>query len=220
MDEAFRRWAGFSLNEKAREGKDALAAEAKRLGIEAGPDLSMEAVYNLIFIHQVEPRLPREKPTALMDYPDFVPCLAKKGRESGVVERWELYVHGIELANCYSEETDPEEVRRYFEKEGKHKAESALVPHGIDDDYWKIFLPLTRPDGTALPFPRCSGTALGMDRLIMALAGKSSIDSILPFPMEEAPDTAIQPPGNSPKDQSPWERAGDTPGKTVQGRLP
>jgi lysyl-tRNA synthetase class 2 len=185
MDEAFRRWAGFSLSEKEREGREALAAEARRLGIEAGPELSMEAVYNLIFIHQVEPKLPRERPTALMDYPVFVPCLAKKGKQRGVVERWELYVNGIELANCYSEETDPEEVRRYFENEGKLKAERALVPHNIDGGYWKIFLPRRGPDGRELPFPRCSGTALGMDRLIMAFTGKASIDSVLPFPMEE-----------------------------------
>ncbi|MDR0388824.1 MAG: LysR family transcriptional regulator [Spirochaetaceae bacterium] len=184
MDEAFRRWAGFSLREKAAEGKEALAAEARRLGINAGTGLGMEALYDLIFIHQVEPNLPKEKPTVLTDYPDFVPCLAKKGKESGVVERWELYINGIELANCYSEETDPEEVRRYFETEGKSKTESALVPHSIDYDYWKIFLPLTGPEGRELPFPRCSGAALGMDRLIMAFMGRSAIDSVLPFPME------------------------------------
>jgi lysyl-tRNA synthetase class 2 len=182
MDEAFRRWAGFSLREKAAEGKEALAAEAGRLGLDPEPGLSMETLYNLIFIHQVEPRLPREKPTALTDYPDFVPCLAKKGKDGGTVERWELYVNGIELANCYSEETDPGKVRAYFEKEGKLKTENALVPHDIDNDYWKIFLPRTGQDGKEQPFPRCSGTALGMDRLIMALEGKSDIDSVLPFP--------------------------------------
>ncbi|MDR1211409.1 MAG: LysR family transcriptional regulator [Spirochaetaceae bacterium] len=181
MDEAFRRWAGFSLMEA--ESREALAAEAQRLGITAGPELSMETLFNLIFIHQVEPRLPKEKPVVLMDYPAFVPCLAKKKKEGNVVERWELYVNGVELANCYSEETDPEEVRTYFEREGALKTKNALVPHDIDHDYWKIFLPRTGPDGEARPFPRCSGSALGMDRLIMVLEGKSVIDSVLPFPM-------------------------------------
>jgi lysyl-tRNA synthetase class 2 len=183
MDEAFRRWAGFSLKEKAGEGKGALLAEARRLGLDPGEKLSMEALYNLIFIHQVEPSLPKDKPVALTEYPDFVPCLAKKGNDA--MERWELYVNGIELANCYSEETDPNKVKDFFEKEGALKTQNALVPHAIDADYWKTFLPRKGPGGTEAPFPRCSGAALGMDRLIMALCGRSNIDAVLPFPMGE-----------------------------------
>jgi lysyl-tRNA synthetase class 2 len=89
------------------------------------------------------------------------------------VERWDRYVRGIELANCYTEETDPGEVRRYFEREGPLKNKTALVPHRIDEDYWQNFL----------NFPPCSGVAMGLDRLVMALAGRSTIDSVLPFPM-------------------------------------
>ena len=97
------------------------------------------------------------------------------------MERWELYLRGIELANCYSEETDPREVRNFFESEAEIKAATALVPHRVDRDYWKVFLP-RRIGETDLPFPRCSGVALGLDRLIMALTGRSSIDGVLPFP--------------------------------------
>jgi lysyl-tRNA synthetase class 2 len=176
MEDAFVRYAGFSLFEAAEQGT--LAAEARRLGLNPPPDLDTPALYDLIFIHAVEPALPRDRAVALTDYPGFVPCLARKTGDGRTVERWELYARGIELANCYSEETDPEEIRRYFDREGREKAQTALVPHAIDAGYWKNYLPTA-----AGPFPRCSGVAMGLDRLFMALSGASRIDSSLPFPM-------------------------------------
>jgi len=195
MEEAFRRWAGFSLAEVAAAGPEAMEAEARRLGLEPPPDLDTSAMpvagtaakttagksaktavlYDLIFIHVVEPSLPRDRPVALLDYPAFVPCLAQNNKKPGAEgpkERWELYINGIELANCYSEETDPEEIRRFFETEGAEKEKTALVTHRIDGEYWKNF---------RHGFPRCSGTAMGLDRLIMAFTGKTAIESVIPF---------------------------------------
>ncbi|MDR1287891.1 MAG: LysR family transcriptional regulator [Treponema sp.] len=171
VSDAFAEWAGFDLYRAAEEGS--LAEEARRLGLDPPPSLDTGGLYDLIFIHAVEPKLPRENPVALMDYPAFVPCLAKKGKDGRTAERWELYINGVELANCYSEETDPEEVRRYFALEGEAKKKNALVDHAVDEDYWKIFS----------AFPACSGVALGLDRLIMTIAGRRSIDAVLPFPM-------------------------------------
>ena len=182
MAEAFARFAGFDLfAAAATEG--ALETEARRLGLDppAGcpstRGLGTAELYDLIFIHAVEPRLKQERPVALLDYPAFVPCLARKGAGGAAagktVERWELYYNGIELANCYTEETDAEQVRRFFESEAAAKERDALVRHRIDRDYEKIFQ----------GFPPCSGVALGLDRLIMALCNRSTIDSVLPFPM-------------------------------------
>jgi lysyl-tRNA synthetase class 2 len=181
MEEAFFRWAGFDLYKAAGEG--AMETEARRLGLNPPPGLDAAALYDLIFIHAVEPNLPREKPVAIMDYPAFVPCLAKKSPDGKTTERWELYVNGVELANCYSEETDPQEVRRYFAAEGEIKNRESLVPHAIDPEYWKTFLPRQDKAGTEQPFPACSGVAMGVDRLIMVLTGRSAIDGVLPFPM-------------------------------------
>ncbi|MDR0878632.1 MAG: LysR family transcriptional regulator [Treponema sp.] len=173
MGDAFIRWAGFDLYEAAENGT--LVTEARRLGLDPPPLLDTAALYDLIFIHAVEPNLKSGKPVALIDYPAFVPCLAKKNPNGRTVERWELYSNGIELANCYSEETSPEEVRRFFESEAAEKEKSALIKHRVDHDYWKIF--------TGFP---CSGVALGVDRLIMLLCGRSTIDGVLPFPMGSA----------------------------------
>jgi lysyl-tRNA synthetase class 2 len=178
VEDAFREFAGVDLFGAAGAGR--LGEEARRLGLAMPDNLDTKTIYDLIFIHAVEPKLPKDTITALLDYPAFVPCLAKQSPDGKTVERWEIYGHGVELANCYSEETCPETVRRYFEEEGKVKARTAMAPHRIDGDYWKLFAagPGKRP------FPKCSGVAMGLDRLIMVLTGRFSIDAVLPFPMD------------------------------------
>jgi lysyl-tRNA synthetase class 2 len=182
VEEAFARWAGFDLY-KAASSQGAMEEEAAKLGLNPAPGLSVAELYDLVFIHAVEPRLKMERPVALMDYPAFVPCLAKKSPDNKTVKRWELYVRGIELANCFSEETNAEEVRRFFESEKAEKEKSALVRHKVDEGYWELFRAGNGfPNGKG--FPQCSGVAMGLDRLIMVLCGRGTIDGVLPFPME------------------------------------
>jgi len=177
--EAFNRYAGFDLF-AAAEKKGGMEEEAFKLGLSPPPGMTTPELYDLIFIHAVEPHLKPEKPVTLLDYPAFVPSLAKQAPNGRTVERWELYYNGIELANCFSEETDPQKVRNFFINEEAAKEKNALVRHKVDHDYWKIFN--RQEDGQ--DFPRCSGVAMGLDRLIMALTGRLSIDGVLPFPME------------------------------------
>jgi len=173
--QAFERFAGFDLFAAAEDIR-LMETHARRLGLVPVPGMTIPQIYDLIFIHAVEPHLKTDKPTALLDYPAFVPCLAKTNEQSGAlsynkqtVERWELYWNGIELANCFSEETNPRKVKEFFINEEAGKKRSSLVQHRVDHDYWKIFE----------NFPRCSGTAMGLDRLIMALTGCSRIDMVL-----------------------------------------
>lgn len=201
MDDAFERYAGFRLSKYA--SVEGLAKQARRLELPESAEnpfdtWGIDDLYELIFVHTVEPNLPCEKPVFLTDYPAFVPCLAKDcapqneapETKSGISdskshspetangalwkERWELYAQGIELANCYTEEQSPETVRSYFETEGLLKEKTALIPHAADSEYWKIFK----------DFPSCSGVAMGADRLIALLCGRTSIEPILPFPLE------------------------------------
>jgi lysyl-tRNA synthetase class 2 len=148
--------------------------------MEPAAGLGVQELYDLIVVHAVEPELPLDHPVFLTDYPAFVPCLAKKSPEGRTVERWELYASGLELANCYTEETRGEEVRRFFETEAAAKEQRALVRHEVDGDYWKLFL----PSRNGPSFPPCSGVALGVDRLVMHLTGRSGSEAVLPFPME------------------------------------
>jgi lysyl-tRNA synthetase class 2 len=189
LDDAFAEYAGFRLSSAQTPAE--LAEQARRLGIveSDGSPLASWAwddLYELILVHAVEPALPKDRPVALMDYPAQVPCLAKDipavMPESSMPaapcgplwkERWELYCGGVELANCYTEETDLGKVRAYFEREGALKAKTARIPHTVKWDYWKIFQ----------DFPSCSGVALGVDRLAALMCGAQSIEAVLPFPL-------------------------------------
>ena len=128
-----------------------------------------EEVFNLLFVSKTEPEICSRGITVLKDYPIQIPCMAKKRQESPYYERWELYIDGIEIANCYSEETDPEKVKEYYRTETAAKNALAQVAVDVDPDYPAIFK----------GFPKCSGTALGMDRLVMILTGCSDIKDVI-----------------------------------------
>jgi lysyl-tRNA synthetase class 2 len=110
-----------------------------------------------------------DRPLILDRYPAEVDCLARGIPGTGEKARWELYVAGVEIANCYEEETDIEAIRRYFHKEVARKA-SSLVPHAVDMRYPELLAEL----------PPCSGVAIGFDRMMMVMLGQRNLDRILP----------------------------------------
>ncbi len=146
----------------------------KEAAIKAGFDITdsfstWEEVFDLMFVSRTEPELCGKGITVLMDYPQQIPCTAKKKTGTPYYERWELYIDGIEIANCYSEETDESAVREYYRTETAAKNRLAQVPVAVDPAYPDIFR----------AFPECSGTALGMDRLIMILTGCEDIKEVI-----------------------------------------
>jgi len=175
MNDAFITYAGLSLA-LCPESAD-LARHAARLELGNETELAgqpWDDLYELILVHAVEPALCRGKPVFLMDYPARVPCLAaERGNGWRTKERWELYVHGVEIANCYTEEREADAVRSYFAEENAVKQATARVPHPQAEDFADV----------CARMPPCSGVAVGLDRLVMVLAGKTSIDSVLPFPL-------------------------------------
>lgn len=176
MSEAFKIYAGFYLDDC--KTPSSLAEKALMLSIHESPDAKLDTwawddLYELIFVHCVEPSLPKNCMTVLTDYPSLVPCLAQNADDFHK-QRWELYGGGLEIANCYSEETSPRLIKEYFEQEGSLKHKSSRIPHVIDNQYWEIFK----------TFPECSGVALGVDRLLMLLTGRSTIDAVIPFPLK------------------------------------
>ena len=177
VNDAFINFAGFDLF-KAVAATGELEKIARELGIES-QGLDKAVLYDLIFIHVIEPKLEQFGPLVLFDYPAFVPCLAKKNKDGETFQRWELYYKGIELANCFSEETDPKAIHDFFANEAKAREKTGRIKHKVDTDYWKMF---EKNKG----IPNFSGVALGLDRLIMTLCGFSTIDSILPFPLADA----------------------------------
>jgi lysyl-tRNA synthetase class 2 len=173
MREAFSEHAGFDLAGCA--SLDAIIGEAERLGVTVSRDPSWESVFNQIFLTFVEPSLAGLGPLAIHDFPAEIRCLAKGIPGTPWNERWELYVDGTEIANCFSEETDPAAVRAYYRRETE-----ALLAAGTRTKIDENFLELIEAG-----FPACSGVALGVDRLLMAFLGKRSIEALIFFPYSD-----------------------------------
>src|SRR5262249_14319089 len=114
--EALRRETGIDL----REASDAagLSVAARRVGLRTEPAARLDDGVFRLFLERVEPRLGRDRPAFLIDYPASMAALARLSpQDPSVAERFELYAHGLELANGFSELTDPIEQRRRLEDE-------------------------------------------------------------------------------------------------------
>jgi lysyl-tRNA synthetase class 2 len=112
-------------------------------------------------------------PVILSDFPAERAALARLSPQNPrVAERWEMYIGGVELANAYSELTDAEEQRHRFEKcaEGRRLRGQDVYP--MDEPFLRAL---------AGGMPPCAGIALGLDRLLMRLAGVNDIRQVVPF---------------------------------------
>lgn len=178
-DEVFSQYAGFVLSENSAPKQ--LAGMARKLGIPEFSDnpfdkWSSEELYELFMLQCIEPALPKNTGIFITDIPAFVPCLAKHKDRSGRKESfwkdcWTLYVGGTKIAISRNEETDLRTAKVFLEKEGKRKSASARVPCSLDEDFYKTYEALGE----------CTSIELDVDRLIMLLAGKNSIESVIPF---------------------------------------
>lgn len=160
--------------EKLQDPED-LAEAARSVGESPAPGEAWDDIFNRIFISHVETALPKEGAVVFTGYPEQIECLAIK--DGCWRRRWELYLGGVEVANCYEEETSPEATKDYFMKEGgrmKAEREGTDLPA---PPAWEGF--------TSLAVPRSSGVAAGMDRLLMALTGRRGIEEVLLFPFKE-----------------------------------
>jgi lysyl-tRNA synthetase class 2 len=124
-------------------------------------------------VTKVEPALPRDTPVFVMDYPTPAAALSRRkpGREA-VAERFELYINGIEIANAFSELTDPVEQRQRFETWARERNALGAPVYPLDEDFLAAL---------ELGMPPSGGIALGIDRLVMVLADKTSLDTVMAF---------------------------------------
>ncbi|MFW5786048.1 MAG: amino acid--tRNA ligase-related protein [bacterium] len=170
VDELMQRHAGAPGGWASN--RETLAKAARAADLSPDPEESFESIFNHLFVHRVEPALSRDGAVLVRDYPAEVATLAKRRENSPWSERWELYLCGLEVANCYTEETRPEEVATFFQSERARKQTSFIV-HPVDPGYPSLF------EGVQEPI---SGVAVGMDRLLMALVGAEEIEEVMAFP--------------------------------------
>jgi lysyl-tRNA synthetase class 2 len=149
-----------------------LRSAAGEAGVQVDATLSWGVVVNELYEKLVEPKL--RSPIFVIDYPLDVSPLARKHEDDPrFVERFELVCVGREIANAFTELTDPLDQRRRFEAQTAAKAAGADETHPMDEDYLLTLEQAMPPTG---------GLGIGVDRLVMLLTDQPSIRDVLFFP--------------------------------------
>jgi elongation factor P--(R)-beta-lysine ligase len=174
--EAFARTLGVSVHSASPQELAEVADEA-RVAVPSTIDVTdRDEWLNLLLATRVEPQLGIDRPEILYHYPASQSSLAQVVHSPlgcDVAERFELYYHGIELANGFHELTDAMEQRRRFEEVNAARLKDGRSP-----------LPLPESLLAAMEHgvPDCTGCALGFDRLVMLALGEAEIGDVMIFP--------------------------------------
>ena len=180
-DDAFERYAGQRVLDRPTAEIRQMAVRHQLVPPAGLADDDRDGWLNYLLAELIEPNLGRDRPTFLCDYPASQAALANlaPSRPGGplIAERFELYLHGVELCNGYHELTDPAALRQRTEQQAALRAEAG-------------FRPLPGP-GRLLQamdagLPASSGVALGFDRLVMLAFGAASLSEVIAFPFERA----------------------------------
>ena len=158
---------------------EAVTELAKSLGIDTN-GVHPDVVVNEVFEAKVEDAL--TDPTFVIDYPASIcPLTKRKQDDPRVAERFELFVHGMELANAYTELNDPRLQEELFLNQLDGQAEEDSMAK-MDTDFVKAL---------KVGMPPAGGLGIGIDRLVMLLTNSATIKDVIFFPLtrpENAPN--------------------------------
>jgi lysyl-tRNA synthetase class 2 len=174
--DAFGRHAGVDLTACAGDAAR-LAAAARAAGHDPGPPgESFDDVFFRVMLDAVEPRLGLERPEYLVDWPASMAALSRvKAGDARWAERFELYAGGLELANGYTELTDPAEQRARLVEEQRLRSALGRPVFPLDEAFLEAVGRM----------PEAGGVAVGFDRVLMLVSEAEGIEDVLLFPARD-----------------------------------
>ncbi|MFN3999003.1 lysine--tRNA ligase [Algoriphagus sp.] len=179
MYDSILEFAGVDVSELDEAGIRQVCVD---LGIQVDNSMGRGKLIDEIFGAKVEEHL--IQPTYITDYPIEMTPLAKKHRSKpGLVERFELFVNGKEIANAYTELNDPIDQRERFEEQLKLAARGDDEAMAMDEDFLRAL---------EYGMPPTSGLGIGIDRLTMLLTNKTTIQEVLFFPQMRPEKKAVE----------------------------
>ncbi|WP_229664755.1 lysine--tRNA ligase [Christiangramia forsetii] len=179
MTDAIIEYTGFDITGKSEKE---LYEAAKGMDIEVDDTMGKGKLIDEIFGEKCEGKF--IQPTFITDYPKEMSPLCKEHRDNPeLTERFELMVCGKEIANAYSELNDPLDQRERFEEQLKLSEKGDDEAMFIDNDFLRSL---------EYGMPPTSGLGIGMDRLIMFLTNKQSIQEVLFFPQMKPEKKAVE----------------------------
>jgi len=168
MAEAFERYGG--VDSLAHED---LAEALEGMGYQVDPQHTTEDLFFHVYVEAVEPSLGIERPAIVKDYPSFLGTMARSREDDPhTLERFEIYIAGLELANGYTELSDSVELAARMEKVAMELGADGVEGLTIDDEFLQAMADL----------PPCAGVSVGMDRLAMLALDLNDISKVVyPF---------------------------------------
>jgi len=165
--EAFEKYA--DIFEKELFDHQLFLQKARKKGYQV-EKFSYEEVWSQIYVSEIEPHLGKNGyPTLIYDYPKEFAALAKLNPDGKTAQRFEFYINGIELGDCYTELADWKEQEERFLKEDKQRKKLGKINHPIDKGFIQAL---------KYGLPPCAGIAIGVERLAMVFLGFDSIDKL------------------------------------------
>lgn len=178
--QAFEKYAHINFEEFLDNKKARRIAQEK--GYSTEDTTTWEQIYNQILLNEIEQHLGQGRPTLLYDFPASIAALSKKKKsDPRFAERFEFYIAGLELGDCYSELTDWKEQEERFKRELGEIKRLGKTSYEYDHDFIEAL---------KVGLPECSGIAVGVDRLIMLFADVTDIADTLFFPAKELFETS------------------------------
>jgi len=157
---------------RANRDRESLAAAMQAKGLPVPETDTWPQLVDELVSKHVEPTL--IEPTFLLDYPVEISPLAKRHRtEPGMVERFEAFIHGMEVANAFTELNDPDDQRERFEEQRALAASGDEEAQPYDESYIQAL---------EYGMPPTGGIGFGIDRMAMILAGQRTIREVVLFP--------------------------------------